>query len=55
MLYSLIKGLKHINDDVIISYAYIYYNYNLINKINKNIDKKNIHLPILKIGKKLGL
>ena len=55
MLYSLIKGLKHINDDVIISYADIYYNYNLINKINKNIDKKNIHLPILKNWKKLGL
>ena len=52
MLYSLIKGLKHINDDVIISYADIYYNYNLINKINKNIDKKNIHLPILKNWKK---
>ncbi len=52
MLYSLITGLKKINDDVIVSYADIYYNYNLINKINKNIDKKNFYLPILKNWKK---
>ena len=52
MLYSLITGLKHINDDVIVSYADIYYNYNIINKICKNIDKKNLYLPILENWKK---
>tara|TARA_Y100000768_G_C23916117_1_gene652455 strand:- start:324 stop:1052 length:729 start_codon:yes stop_codon:yes gene_type:complete len=52
MLYSLIMGLKQINDDVIVSYADIYYNYNLINKINQNIDKKNLYLPILKNWRK---
>ncbi len=48
---SLMLALNEINDDVIISYADIYYKKNLISKLIKNIKyfkNDNIILPVLK-------
>ncbi len=55
MLYSLIKGLNKISDDVIISYSDIYYDSRLIKKIIKNVDKKNIYLPVLNNWQKIWI
>ena len=52
MLYSLISALKKIDDDIIFSYTDIIYNKSIIQKLLTK--KKDIHLPILKIGRTFG-
>lgn len=52
MLYSLVIALKKIkNEDVLITYSDIFYNYEKVLKIIKN--KKNICIPILKNWKQV--
>ena len=52
MLYSLICGLKKINDDVLVLYSDIYFDKKILTNIEK-INKKKITLPVLSNWRKI--
>ena len=53
MMHSIIMGLKKSKSDVLISYSDIYFNKKVLFNLVKNIDKKNIMLPVLNNWKKI--
>ena len=52
-MHSIIMGLKKSKSDVLISYSDIYFNKKVLFNLVKNIDKKNIMLPVLNNWKKI--